>query len=258
MNSDHIDFSSKLSKNRILQAKTIFGAKIINKILAWALFLLGASKPSICEAINMKPGSLRTLLHLIQHKGLSTLESGSGGKTSSFKPVVTEVIPEPLKVSLDDKDDQRQINFGEQLHIQIPTANPLLHKAILLSLLNNQQLTRKAVSESLQISEVHVTRLAKKLAAEDIVGLIDQRRGQQQDYVVTPDVKGEIIQQFVIDVVQDGKVSGEGLSKNLLARCQHQLSPNTILAHMDMMGLSKIKKTLPSLLETIKKNTSTH
>jgi hypothetical protein len=88
MNCDHIDLSSTLSEKRIQQVKAIFGDKIINKILAWALFLLGASKPSICEAVDMKPDSLRSFLHLIQHKGLSTLESGSG-KASSFKPVIT-------------------------------------------------------------------------------------------------------------------------------------------------------------------------
>jgi hypothetical protein len=71
---------------------------------------------------------------------------------------------------------------------------------------------------------------------------------------MTPEIKGELIQQFVIDIVQDGKVSGEGLSKHLKERCQYELSPRTILGHLETMGLSKIKNTLPNHLETAKKN----
>jgi DNA-binding MarR family transcriptional regulator len=255
MNCDHIDLSSTLSEKRIRQAKAIFGDKIINKVLAWTLFLLGASKPSICEALDMKPGSLRSFLHLIQHKGLSTLESGSG-KISAFKPVITEVPPEPLKVSLCENDGKHQISFGEQLHIQIPAENPLLYKSILLCLLQNHHIKGSEVARTLQISQTHVSHLSKKLDDEDIIGLIDQRRGQLQDYVMTPEIKGELIQQFVIDIVQDGKVSGEGLSKHLKERCQYELSPRTILGHLETMGLSKIKNTLPNHLATEKKSTS--
>jgi DNA-binding Xre family transcriptional regulator len=255
MNCDHIDLSSKLSEKRILQAKSVFGDKIINKVLSWALYLLGASKPAICQALDVKPGSLRSLLHLIQHQGLSVLEAGSG-KASSLKPVVTQTTPEPLQVSLGEIDDSHQINFGDQLHLKIPKDNPLLFKSILLCLVNNKQLEGREVAQTLQISDAHVSHLKKKLAAQDIAGLIDQRRGQMKDYVFTPEIKGELIQQFVIDIVQDGSVSGEGLSKHLKERCQYELSPRTVLAHLETMGLSKIKNTLPELLETAKKNIS--
>jgi hypothetical protein len=254
MNCDHIDLSSKLSEKRILQAKAIFGDKIIGKVLSWALYLLGASKPEICSTLDVKPGSLRSLLHLLQHKGLSTLEAGSG-KSSSFKAVVTQIPPEPLQVSLGEIDDSHQINFGDQFHIEIPKNNPLLFKSILLCLVNNRQLEGRKVAQTLQISDAHVSHLKKKLAAEDIPGLIDQRRGQLQDYVFTSEVKGELIQQFVIDIVQDGKVSGEALAKHLKERCRYELSPRTILLHLEAMGLSQIKNTLPKHLEDAKKNT---
>jgi hypothetical protein len=236
-------------------SKGYFWCQNLYKVLAWALFLLGASKPSICEAIDIKPGSLRSLLHLIQHKGLCTLEAGSG-KKSTLKPVVTQVTSEPsepIKVSLSEIDDCHQINFGEPLHLKISKTNPLLFKSILLCLVNNKQLEGRQVAQTLQISDTHVNHLKKKLAAEDIAGLIDQRRGQMKDYVFTPEIKGELIQQFVIDIVQDGQVSGEGLAKHLKERCQYDLSSRTILAHLETMGLSQIQKTLPEHLALAKK-----
>lgn len=253
MNCDQFDFSSTLSRKRILQARTIFGDIIVNKILAWVLFLLGVSKPMICSALDFKPGTLRTLLYRVQNQGLSALEDRRS-KTSSFKPQAVLTVPEdPVKVTLSEREDCHQINFGDSLHIQIPLSNPLLLKSLLLCFLNNQMINRRQAAQALQLSEHRVGELSKKLVEEDVTGLIDQRRGQKQDYIFTPTIKGELIQQFVIDIVQDGKMSGEKLSKHLNERCRYNLSPRSILYHLNNMGLSKIKKTLPAYLEAAKK-----
>lgn len=256
MNCDNFDFSPTLSRKRILQARAIFGEKIVNKILAWVLFLLGASKPMICSALDFKPGTLRTLLYRVHNQGLSALEDRRS-KTSSFKPQAALTVPtEPVKVMLHERDDCYQVNFGGSLDIQIPLSNPLLFKSLLLCLLNNQMINRRQAAQTLQLSEDRVGKLAKKLIQEDVTGLIDQRRGQKQDYIFTPTIKGELIQQFVIDIVQDGKMSGEKLSQHLNERCRYNLSPRSILYHLNNMGLSKIKKTLPAYLEEAKKNSS--
>lgn len=255
MNCDQFDFSSERSHKRIQQVRTIFGDKIVDRILAWALFLLGASKPMICSALDFRPGSLRTLLYRLQNQGLGALEDRRS-KTSSFKPNASTTPVEPLKVSLHETDEDHQIHFGDSLHLQIPTSNPFLLKSILLCLLNNRMLSRREVAQALQLSEDRVGKLAKKLTEADVAGLLDQRRGQQQDYVFTPTIKGELIQQFVIDLVQHGKISGEGLSKHLKERCQYDLSPRSILYHLSQLGLAKIKSTLPAYLETAKENSS--
>lgn len=256
MNCDKIDFSPTLSHKRISQARAIFGDTIVKKILAWVLFLLGASKPMICSALDFKPGTLRTLLYRVQNQGLSALEDRRS-KNSFFKPQAALTVPvESVEVVLHERDKCYQVNFGDSFHIQIPLSNPLLFKSLLLCLLNNRLINREQAAQALQLSEDRVGKLAKKLAEEDVTGLIDQRRGQKQDYIFTPTIKGELIQQFVIDIVQDGKMSGEKLSKHLNERCQYNLSPRSILYHLSNMGLSKIKKTLPVYLEAVKKSSS--
>lgn len=256
MNCDQFDFSSTLSHKRILQAKAILGNTVVSKILAWVLFLLGASKPSICSALDFKPGTLRTLLYRVPNQGLGALEDRRS-KNSSFRPQIALPTPtEATKVALHERDDCYQINFCDSFHIQIPLSNPLLFKSLTLCLLNNQMINRRQAAKSLQLSEDRVGKLAKKLTEEDVTGLADHRRGQRQDYVFTSTVKGELIQQFVIDIVRDGKMSGEKLSKHLNERCQYNLSPRSILHHLSNMGLSNIKKTLPAYLEEAKKNSS--
>lgn len=256
MNCDSLGFSSEHSRRRIRQANTLFGEKVVNRILAWALFLLGASKPQICSLLDFKPGSLRTLLYRLQNQGLGALEDRRS-RTSSFKAKALVDPVKPLKVSVHERDDEYQIRFGDSLSIQIPASNPLLLKSTLLCLLNSHLLNRQAVAQALELSEDRVGKLAKKLAENDVTGLLDQRRGQQQDYVFTPTIKGELIQQFVIDLVQDGRLSGEGLSKHLKERCHYNLSARSILYHLSQLGLSGIKSTLPAHLEAAKKNSST-
>jgi hypothetical protein len=65
-----------------------------------------------------------------------------------------------------------------------------------LCLVNNRPLQGRTVTQALHISDAHVSHLKKKLADEDIAGLIDQRNGQQQDYVFTSEIKSELIQHF--------------------------------------------------------------
>jgi len=254
MDCDQFNFCPKLSHKRIEQAKTIFGSHVIKRILSWSLYLLGASKPMICSALDFKPGTLRTLLYRVHNDGLSALEDRRiKGGTLQPKPEPEE--PELSKVSLGEIEGEYHINLsGSQLNI--PVSNPLLYKSILLCLLNNKLLSRREVANALQLSEDRAGRLAKKLSEEDVEGLLDQRQGQQQDYVFTPEVKGELIQQFVIDIVQDGKVSGESLSDHLKERCQYSLSPRSILRYLSDMGLSNIRRTLPNYLDAAKKKSS--
>jgi hypothetical protein len=92
------------------------------------------------------------------------------------------------------------------------------------------------------------------LSADDITALIDKRKGQQQEYRFSPEVKAELIQQFVLDIVSSGKSSGKLLADHLQKRCELILSERSIRDHISKLGLSRIKKSLPDLLSALKKN----
>ncbi|MCP4990690.1 MAG: hypothetical protein GY928_32995, partial [Colwellia sp.] len=57
MNYKLLSFSQELAQQRINKAVTLFGSKIVYKILGYALFLLGMHKPSISLFLNVKEGS---------------------------------------------------------------------------------------------------------------------------------------------------------------------------------------------------------
>ena len=57
----------------------------------------------------------------------------------------------------------------------------------------------------------------------------------------------------VLDIVTSGKSSGNLLAKQLNKRCKLTLSERSIRYHIEKLGLSKVKKSLPQLISGLKK-----
>ena len=250
MNCELLKFSPVLSQKRLQQAQSLFGATIVCKVLAWALFLLGVQKKQICSFLDMKEGSLRTFLFRLKQKGLSTLEDGRA-KASSFKPVLSA----PATASIHRQGSFWQVQFSDGLILQIPENNPVQLKVFLLTLFRNKVLSCSQVASVLQLSEDRIAKLGRKLEREDVPVIVDQRHGQQKDYRFTPEIKGMLIQQFVLDLIQNGSTNASRLTQQLHDRIQHGLSSRSILDHMGKLGLTNIQKALAQELEALKKTT---
>jgi hypothetical protein len=72
----------------------------------------------------------------------------------------------------------------------------------------------------------------------------------------TPEIKAELIQQFVIEAVNRSPTSGEHLAKKLMERCQLTLSPRSILNHITSLGLTTIRDSISEYLSEVKKKPS--
>lgn len=249
-----ITFSTELSQERVARARRILGMDVIQRIIGFSLYLLGVTRNVISEVTQMPPGSVRSVLRVLLRDGLSALEDRRQ-RTSSFLPP-----PEPIppKISLRQEEQRLIIDFGiPGRMLSIPAKNTLQLRTILLSMLNNGLLSRKEVATPLGFTAVHTWNLAQKLDHGDVLALVDQRQGQQQDYRVSAEVKAELIQQFVVDLVTEGRTSGTRLSEHLEQRCNVVLPDRTIRYHVKKLGLSSIRHSLPQLLETIKKTRTT-
>ncbi|MGA1826565.1 MAG: hypothetical protein ACMUIP_18075, partial [bacterium] len=95
MNCEILNFSDKLSQERISRIEALLGKKVVVKILAFALFLLGVDRALISSFLNMPPGSLRSLILAINKRGLAAFED-QRTKSSSFKqPLPHHITPTP-------------------------------------------------------------------------------------------------------------------------------------------------------------------
>ncbi len=252
MNYELLAFSQDIAQKRIGKAVTLFGSRIVYKILGYALFLLGMQKPAISLFLDVKEGSLRTLIHALHTQGLAAFEDGRA-KTSTFKsPPLPKSTP-----SLHVNDSCVNVDLGiSNMNIQIPIANHNQIKVLLLTLYDNGILACSDTAKALGLSEDRTRKLARRLSNQDVHNVLDQRCGQKQDYVFRPEIKAEIIQQFVLNVMNHDRVSGKRIAQNLQERCQLKLSPRSILFHFSKLGLNHIRESLPAQLAEIKKNSS--
>ncbi len=252
MDCDNLNFSQEFSAQRIAKAEETLGKTLVRKILAFALFLLGVDRASIATRLGIPPGTLRSLVRSFNNKGITTLFDR---RTKTLLPKADRIPePEPSAPFLETDDEYLKVDLaGGNRTIRIPLSNHVQKRIVLLTLLNSKILKRSEVATALELSEDRTLKLAGKLKRHGAESIVDQRRGQQTDFRFTPRLKSEIIQQFVVDIVTEGRTTGEQLARHLEERCRITLSSRSILHHLSKLGLRHIRSSLPRLLEEAKK-----
>lgn len=250
MDCQDLKFSPNLSEERIERAEQVLGKKTLRKLICFVLYLLGVDRASLSSFIKMPAGTIRSLIRSINNQGLNAFED-KRKKISMFKPIEAPTITPEFTVD----DSTIYVLCGEsRTAIHVPTENKIQRRVFLLTLLNQGLIKKSTVAQSLKLSEDRIGKLARLLNKEDTDCLIDKRQGQLQEYCYTPQIKAQLIEQFVIDIISEGKTSGRQLSENIKVRCQLNLSPRSISYHFQKLGLNSIKSTLPSCLAEFKKN----
>ena len=249
MDCNNLNFSQVYSEQRIAKAEKVLGKTLVQKFLAFALFLLGVDRASIASLLAIPPGTIRSLVRSFNNNGIAALfDRRTKTMLPKFKPTPRTSAP-----SLGTDEEHIKVNLTDDQIIQIPIWNNTQKRVVLLTLLNSKILKCSDVATAIGLSEDRTTKLARKLRQHDVESITDQRQGQQKEFRFTPQLKSELIQQFVIDIVTEGQTSGKQLAQHLEERCQITLSPRSILHHLSKLGLRRIQSSLPRLLEEAKK-----
>lgn len=243
-------FSDTHSDKRVRAAAGVLGEGVVTRLLAFALFLMGARREDIARHLSMPIGTLFSFLTRVARDGLPALEDRRHGRADFLPPAEHEAPPTQVTRT----EAGLVVDFGAPGRIlSIPASNVLQQRVFLLTLLENGVLERSEVARLLGYSPTHTARLARQLRRDDVGALLDKRRGQTRDYRVTPEVKAELVQQFAVDVLTRGKTSGEAISAELEERCQITIPPRTVRYYLARMGLPAIRHSLPDLLAAVKK-----
>ncbi len=241
-----LKLSKTNSSKRIEKAYESLGVKIVSRIIGFTLFLLGAKREDIAQYLQIPMG---TFLSRTDQYGILAFEDR---RKSAYKKVVK--IEAPVKVSLGVTEQNVIIQLGgNNQAIIIPRKNLLQCKVILLTFVNNGLLTAKDVAEVLGFSVRHIRDLNVKMHEGDVYWLIDKRKGQIQDYRFTPEIKAELIQQVVANAITGKPTSSRAVSQHIKERCNLVLPDRSVRLHMNKLGLPIISKSLPALVEDLKK-----
>jgi len=249
----NLKFSNYYSKQRITLVSKIIGEKIVTKIIAFTLYLLGASRKTVSESLDISYDTIKSFTERMEQEGLSALLDRRA-KCQTLPEIKARTDQGIQKVLVNFQDNYLYINLESGSNLfRIPSNNSIQIKTILLTLLDNKLISRNTVSELLDFTPAHIQRLNQKLQNNDVGLFVDQRQGQQKNYIFNPEIQAEMFQQYIANLVTGRSVSSHALSENIKERCNIELSSRTIRYHLEKSGLSKIKKTLPGLLESLKK-----
>lgn len=253
MDCQDIKFSQKLSQNRIEKTLRVIPTLTLKKVLFFSLYIFGAKLNEIADCIEMPKESGKTTINRVMRDGIPAFHD----RRQSIKiNNLQSPQSQNLQISLLMENDCCILIFGNNnQRLSIPLSHRVHLKSVLLSLLQANLLSVQTVSSALGITGSHCRALSIKLANEGVTEvLIDKRKGQKQDFLVDLSVKAELIQQFAARAVTGHSISSQALTELINDAQKTAISPRTIRWHMNKLGLMKIKKTLPDLVEALKKN----
>ena len=253
MNYQEIVFSPQQSQKRIKKALLILPLKVLNRILSFALYILGAKVNEIGSLMEMSEESIKTTNNRIMKDGLPAFRD----RRESMNKSNREISPLPRKpqTTVLVQEDYYVIIFENMNHqLKILRNNRVHIRTVLLSLLQANLVTVHMVSSILNITPGHCRELSGKLTNHDVPEvLIDKRKGQTKDFLVDLEVKAELIQNFTARVISGHSTSSHVLTEIINNHQKTSISSRTIRWHMNKLGLMKIKRTLPDLVTALKK-----
>jgi len=225
---------------------------VVKRVISFALYLLGAHRRQIAEHLKMPHDTLKSCINRVLQHGITTFEDRRK-KASPFTPLKAATLSRGPSVVTEGENVI--FDFGENNSIiSIPASNKLQIKTILLTILNNGLINTQRASAVLECSTVHTARLSRALKKDDVYALLDKRQGQKQDYLFPSVIKAELIQQFVANAICGKKTSSIVISEQINKQCKSNFSDRAVRLHMQKLGLPQIAKSLPALVNTLKKN----
>ncbi len=231
-------------------AKSALGEGVLVRLIAFVFFALGASRRGIAEGLGLPKPTLTSLAQRVVRDGLPALEDRRCRSSTFLQNAPQELR---LQAKLVVEPEKLIVGFNDEARVELSRRNPVQCRTVLLTMLESGLLPANEVAAALELSTERVRQLRVKLIENDVEALMDQRRGRQRDLLVTPDVKAEMIQQYVLNLQTDASTSSRQLTEDLAERCDIRLAERTIRLHVSSLGLRQIRASLPALLEAVKK-----
>ena len=254
MDCRHVELSPTKSEERINRALHVFPKGLLMRLLAFTLHLLGVRRQIVAALVGMPEESVKTVVRLAMRDGFPALRD----RRRSEGPPVARASPSPPRIAVRREGEWYVVEFGPNgKSLRIPVTFRVQARTVLLSLVNAGLLSVQETATALGIHAAHCRELARKLASHDVVeSLIDKRQGQKQDYRVGPEQKAEIIQELAARAITGQSMSSDVLAEVVNERTHAGMSARTVRWHIQKLGLTHIKETLPQLIETLKKSLS--
>ncbi len=230
--------SGQWAQRRMRKAISVLGAEVPERILAFAWYLQGVETQDIAQALSVPVDTVNGLFKRLFRDGLPALEDRRRSTSTFLPPPPVTEAPLAAQIGLDAEQIEVSVN---SMHLRLNRNDPLQCRLILLVLLDNGCVETAAVADALGLSVERLRKLRAEFRRGGALALVDQRRGQTQDYAMPPEVKAELIRHYVEKIEAGGPVSAPSLKAAIEASGKSSPSPRTLRLHVKKLGLDHIR-----------------
>jgi hypothetical protein len=104
----NLRFSPGLSESRIDQAQQTLGAAVVQRILCFALYLLGVNRNAIAQLLSIPLETAKSVIKAVNRDGLGALED----RRRRFSTFLPRVQKEPTPITLREEEDYVVVDLG--------------------------------------------------------------------------------------------------------------------------------------------------
>ncbi len=220
--------SLAVGEKRLERAALSLGPDVLQRLIIFVLYVLGFNRDMIARLFGYQVSGVKTLVDRVFNNGLEGLcdhrrTGGAGEKKDA--------------VAITDAEDHKQVDISGTV-ISVPKHDLLARKIIGVTLVESELLSNNEGAAILDYTPQAFGRLRERYRLQGSAGLIDQRRGQQSDFKVTPEIKAAL----VYDICQKARDGITFSSKDLCEAINQQfpdskISQRTTRRHLTQLGL---------------------
>jgi len=232
--------NSPAATRRTEHAVAVLGNDVVTRILGFATYLLGWPQAEVAKAYGFSVPGLKSLVQQVIQKGVSRFLDQRRKDAYPLPQPQDVVPPAPLPaVSVDESEGWLRVNLNA-CQLQIPVQDTLARKVLAMLLVDSGVMTQKAAAEVMGTQPLAVTKNYQAYRAQGAQGLVDKRTGQAQDYRFQPEVKGELVYGYSMQVLQGRKPSSGSLAEYLTEVFGTPYSRRSVSHHLSRLGLSLV------------------
>jgi len=237
--------SQHKAQKRIDQAIDSLGEDVVNRLLAFSLYLFGFPYEYISKNAGFSKAGLKTLVQQINTNGIDRFKDRRRKNENNdlVSSENTETDSTVIRYSKQDKD-YLKLEIEGNIKIKVQQNDILGIKILTLLLMEAGLLKQKEVANILDCQRLTVRNNFLKFQTSGAKGLIDNRSGQTKNYKFDMRVIFEIIKKFIscaFDMIIPSKTI---INKHLNEIFPQNFSERATALHIKELGLTDHKKEL--------------
>jgi transposase len=239
--------SLKKGQQRTKQAMDALGTDVMIKIFVFSLYCLGYSYEYISKLSGFsQPGVKRIVNEVLKNGVFGFLDKRK--KITAKQPMISKINKTAvIETSIECKQYNHnyvQYLLSGRFCLKIRKDDTLSNKVLTLLLFESGLIEQQEAARILECHRNTVYLNLEKFKIHGAKGLLDARVGQKANYKFDSQVMAEIVNAFIVDIMEGHTPTKTTISGHLKNKFSQEYSQSAVASHLKKIGLTEHKEDL--------------